>query len=117
MGEVSPAGAVAVSPIAARGKQCLLALQRLEAKKAIIGQLIDGRLRLLDAAARFRELARPVQAPAESSEGHDGDEYWCRSVIGWVCLALSEQPERADPLAGKLEAELTAMIGKRATMN
>jgi hypothetical protein len=117
MGEVSPNGAVAASPIAARGKQCLLALERLEAKKAIIRQLIDGRLRLLDAAARFRELARPSNTITGISETQDGDEYWCRSVIGWVCLALSEQPERADALAGRLEAELAAHVAKQAAMN
>jgi hypothetical protein len=117
MGEVSPAGAVAISPIAARGKQCLLALERLEAKKAIIGQLIDGRVRLLDAAAQFRELARPGTASAEAFERQDSDEYWCRSVIGWVCLALGEQPERADPLASRLETELSAHLAKHAAMN
>jgi hypothetical protein len=114
MGEVSLAGAVTVSPTVARGKQCLLALQRLDAKKAIIGQLIDGRLRLLDAASQFGDLARPANT---ALEGRDDVEYWCRSIIGWVCLALSEQPERADTLAGKLEAELSAYLGKRAAIN
>jgi hypothetical protein len=117
MGQVSPTGAVAISPMAARGKQCLLALERLETKKTVIGQLIDGRLHLLDAAARFRELAPPSNAILGISETQDGDEHWCRSVIGWVCLALSEQPERADVLAGRLEAELAAHVAKQAAMN
>jgi hypothetical protein len=114
MGEVSLASADTVSPNVARGKQCLLALQRLEAKKAIIGQIIDGRLRLLEAASQFEELARPANS---ALEGHNDLEYWCRSIIGWVCLALSEQPERADTLAGNLEAELSACLGKRAAIN
>jgi hypothetical protein len=105
------------SPAVGRGKQCLLALERLEAKKAIIGQLIDGRLHLIDAAARFRELARPANAAGAMMEAHGNDEYWCRSVIGWVCLALGERPERADALAGRLEAELAAHLERTAAIN
>jgi hypothetical protein len=113
MGENSSNEAVAVSPIVARSKQCVLALQRLEAKKAIVGQLIDGRLHLLEAANRFQEIGRSAGANS-ASESSAGEEYWCRAVIGWVCLALSERPERADALAAQLEAELATYLRKPA---
>jgi hypothetical protein len=117
MGDRSLAKATTKSPIVARGKQCLLALERLQAKKAIIGQLIDGRLHLMDAAARFHDLARSANASGAVAGAQDNDEYWCRAVIGWVCLALSERPERADVLAGQLEAELASYLERKTAIN
>jgi hypothetical protein len=95
-----------------------LALQRLDAKKEIIGQIIDGRLRLLEAASRFRRLSRPTTGGAGIvAARNDSDEDLCRSLIGWVYLALSERPERAEALSDQLEAELAAHLKQHGSVN
>jgi hypothetical protein len=93
-----------------------LALQRLDAKKEVIGQIIDGRLRLLEAAQQFRKLNRSV-AVAPGATRNDSDEDLCRSLIGWVYLALSERPERADALSDQLESELSAHLKQHGSVN
>jgi hypothetical protein len=92
-----------------------LALQRLDAKKGIIGQIIDGRLQLVEAAARFRQLNRAT-AVGTTPNG-ESDEDLCRSIIGWVYLALSERPERAEALSEQLEAELAAHLKLHGAVN
>jgi hypothetical protein len=93
-----------------------LALQRLDAKKEVIAQIIDGRMRLLEAAQQFRQLNRPV-ALGPAIGRNVADEDLCRSLIGWVYLALSERPERADALSDQLEAELSAHLKLHGTVN
>jgi hypothetical protein len=104
--------------IPASAQRHSLALQRLDAKKEVIGQLIDGRLHLLDAAAQFRQLNRPVPiGAAQAGTRNDSDEDLCRSLIGWVYLALSERPERAEALSDQLEAELAAHLKQHGSVN
>jgi hypothetical protein len=71
-------------------------MKNLEAKKQIVNQVIDGRLPLFEAAARFQAISGSVG---------DG-ELACRTLIGWVALALSDRPEQADTIADRLEREL-----------
>jgi hypothetical protein len=83
------------------------ALERLERKQRVIADLIDGRLRLLEAAARFRDVQKA--AP------EDGERL-CRAVIGWVYLALSDRPERAEALASALERELQTIVSRQGAV-
>ncbi len=77
------------------------ALERLRTKEAVIADLIAGRVPLLEAAARFEQ----VESRNNASQDGDG-ERWCRTVIGWTYLALSDQPERAAHVTEQLELEL-----------
>ncbi|MDB5307012.1 MAG: hypothetical protein JWO38_1214 [Gemmataceae bacterium] len=73
-------------------------LTGLSRKEQAVTDVIAGRVSLLEAAARFG-------AAGEARPDTDG-EALCRSVIGWVHLALRDRPERADLVAGRLEHEL-----------
>jgi hypothetical protein len=73
-------------------------LAGLSHKQQAVTDVIAGRTTLLEAAARFR-------AAGGTRVGADG-EALCRSVIGWVHLALRDRPEQADLVAGRLEHEL-----------
>src|SRR5436305_3899260 len=60
----------------------LRTLRCIALKQGIIADLISGRLPLLEATARFRQVgpARPVLARDEQAE--PAAEDWCRTVIG-----------------------------------
>src|SRR5262249_31304307 len=57
-------------------------------KQEAVAALIAGRLTLLEAAATFRAAG----CPRPDADGESA----CRSVIGWVHLALCDRPERAE---------------------
>jgi hypothetical protein len=78
----------------------MTAMRNLEAKKQIVNQVIGGRLPLFEAAARFQALSG-LTASGETA---------CRTVIGWVALALSERPEQADKISDRLERELQKFL-------
>jgi hypothetical protein len=87
-----------------------LALRRLQAKQQIISDLIDGRVHLLEATARFRAAAQTsATEPAGTRCPADGEEL-CRTVIGWAHLALRDRPERAEAFSDQLERELQAHV-------
>jgi hypothetical protein len=71
-------------------------------KQQAVVAVIDGRISLWEAAARFRS-AQPAPADAEAL---------CRSVIGWVGLALSDRPERAELVTRRLEQELQGYLDR-----
>jgi hypothetical protein len=79
-------------------------LTRLSEQERAVADLIAGRSSLLEAAGRFR-------AAAGARSGADGEEA-CRTVIGWVHLALRDRPERADRVAGRLERELQSSLAR-----
>lgn len=87
----------------------LLGLSRKQ--QAVVG-VIEGRLSLLEAAAWFRAaglgtaVADPRSVPPAEAES------LCRSVIGWVHLALCDRPERAETISGMLELELDGYLGR-----
>lgn len=88
-------------------KAVMLGLQQ---KQAIISQVIDGKLPLWEAAGRFQLAHTAACQCLESATGvpnHSIDnESVCRTVIGWVFLALSDRPEHADRVSERLELEL-----------
>jgi hypothetical protein len=77
-------------------------LERLQARQQVVADVIAGRLRLMEAAARFRD--------AQGACPTEDDERLCRAVIGWVYLALSDRPERAEALSQELERELLTVL-------
>jgi hypothetical protein len=86
------------------------ALQRLRAKQEIIADVIAGRLPLLEATARFGAALSAGGAAPEDGEGV------CRSVIGWVHLALCDWPERAEALTDELERQLQSHLARHGAV-
>ncbi|GEM_PF-2684583 len=88
--------------------------QSLRAKQQIISELIAGRLKLLEATERFRVAHAATAAclsGAAMGTGIESDpENLCRTVIGWVCLTLSNRPEEAERVSASLERELQREI-------
>ena len=81
----------------------------LRQKQWAVAGVIAGRLSLLEAAAWFRAAgagADPRPVPAVEAES------LCRSVIGWVHLALSGRPERAEAVSWRLECELQSHLAR-----
>src|SRR5437763_1294716 len=78
------------------------ALVRLRAKQRAVGQVIAGTLSLVEAATCFG-------AGEKNGTGRDG-ETLCRTVIGWVHLALSDRPEQAEAVSERLEDELRMVL-------
>ena len=78
----------------------------MQAKQAIVNQVIEGRLPLLEAAARFQAAQR--SSPERSAL--TDTEAICRALIGWVHLALSDRPEQADRISDRLERELQSAL-------
>ena|SRR5579871_1880646 len=81
-------------------------------KQQAVAGVIAGHLSLLEAAAWFRAAGLGTTVaecpPVPSTEA----ESLCRSVIGWVHLALCDRPERAETVSGKLEYELDHYLGR-----
>lgn len=102
-----PVGKVARNAEPTLPKAVMLGLQQ---KQAIITQVIDGKLPLWEAAGRFQLAHMAARRCLESATGvpnHSLDsESVCRTVIGWVYLALSDRPEQADRVSERLEVEL-----------
>lgn len=76
-------------------------LSGLRHKQEAVTAVIDGKLSLLEAAARFRD----------GKANMDG-ETLCRAVIGWVHLALSDRPEKAEAVSLRLESELQSYLDR-----
>ena len=90
-------------------------LQSLQAKQQIITELIAGKLELFEAASRFQVVhavaAACFQSAAISSSRVDNENV-CRTVIGWVHLALAHRPEEAERVSSRLEQELEIYIDR-----
>jgi hypothetical protein len=88
----------------------------LKQKQAIINEVIDGHLPLWEAAGRFQaahQAARVCLEKATGVPGHTIDgETVCRTIIGWVYLALVDRPEQADKVSERLECELREALKK-----
>ena len=93
-------------------------LAGLQQKQAIINQVIEGRLPLWDAAGRFQAAHQAARVCLETATGvpnHTIDgETVCRTIIGWVYLALSDRPEHADKVSERLEGELREYLSRNA---
>jgi hypothetical protein len=110
-----PVGKAAPKSAPALPKAVLLGLQQ---KRAIINEVIDGHLPLWEAAGRFQIAHQAARVCLETATGvptHSIDgEAVCRTIIGWVCLALSDRPEHADRVSERLEAELRELLNRNA---
>jgi hypothetical protein len=93
-------------------------MQSLLAKQQIINELIAGRLELLEAAARFQAAHRTTAACLVVVAAAPGDgESLCRTVIGWVHLALSGRPEEAERVSERLERELQGHLERQGQLS
>ncbi len=110
-----PVGRTALNSAPTLPKAVLLGLQQ---KQAIINEVIDGHLPLWEAASRFQIAHQAARACLETAIGvptHSIDgEAVCRTIIGWVCLALTDRPEHADRVSERLEAELRELLNRNA---
>jgi hypothetical protein len=91
------------------------AMQRHEAKEAIVAEVIAERLTLLEAAAKFRDLnANWPRASHWLQQRYPGVPYelaLCRQIIDQVSIELRQRnPERSDRVVARLEAELQAHL-------
>ncbi|MEZ6139059.1 MAG: hypothetical protein R3B84_00675 [Zavarzinella sp.] len=86
----------------------------LSEKKSIINQVIDGQIKVWEAADRFRVAQSHTSACMERTTGVPNrvidTELLCRTIIGWVDLALRDHPERAEFITSKLENELATYL-------
>jgi hypothetical protein len=85
--------------------------RRIAAKDEVTRDLIAGRLRLIEAAGRFRALdADASEGYREGwhrlAEGASDEVRYCRQVLNYVALLLKDRPDGGAPLRGRLEAEL-----------
>jgi hypothetical protein len=92
--------------------------QRMKAQRRVIGQLVDGRIDLFEAAAWFRYLNEtPPDCPGESIEhwpGASPEEKLCRQVIDYVRndqRRLGSEGQ-ADELARRLEQQLADALAR-----
>jgi hypothetical protein len=85
--------------------------RRIDAKTRVTEEVVAGRLGLLEAAARFRDLtggsAEALRHLRGAYDGADDDERFCRAVIAWARTSVPDRtPGEPGPTAPRLEAEL-----------
>jgi hypothetical protein len=110
-----PVGKAVLNAAPALPKAVFLGLKQ---KQAIINEVIDGHLPLWEAASQFQvahQAARVCLEKATGVPGHTIDgETVCRTIIGWVYLALIDRPEQADRVSERLESELRETLRNNA---
>jgi hypothetical protein len=113
-----PAGA---DPPARHGDEavdlCRQAMQRAVEKQRLAAEVVEGRLSLVAAAARFRDLnaGEPAfnwQALRTTYPDCSDDERHCQEVLSFVRIELQQRPEAARALVERLEAELRDLLGR-----
>jgi hypothetical protein len=91
-------------------EQRLPLLCRVDTKCRLGAEVAEGRLGLLEAAARFRDLDRQWPAtqrdPRQAHLGDTDEMHYCRAVIAVVAMILHNRPETRAAVIGRLEAEL-----------
>jgi hypothetical protein len=89
-------------------------LARIEARRLIVRDLIDGRITLLDAASRFRALSASghflIDEFRRAYAGPTDEVRYCRYVIAYVQNELHKDPERARIIVGRLQKELGGQV-------
>jgi hypothetical protein len=93
---------------------------RSDVKTALVHDVAEGRLTLLEAGARTRELDRatpefPWDAFRLGTPGLTDEERHCREVISHLRGSATLGPTRSDELAQRLEEELRQLI-ERGTL-
>jgi hypothetical protein len=100
--------------------RCQLILSRMHERDAVCTDLAAGRLSLLQAATRFREVhQRAVPGIVEYGTSYPGNsegERLCREVIDYTVFLFAEQPERCAALEVRLTAELQAHLDRSETI-
>jgi len=93
-------------------RECSTANDRNEAKYAVAAAVVEGRLTLWQAAARFHDLhGRPAEYPElfrQRNPGHSDGERLCRNVIAWV--RGNAEPKQGSAVATRLEQELQSRL-------
>jgi hypothetical protein len=91
--------------------------RRLYGKEHVAAEVARGRLTLLEAAARFRDLN--AELPGFQREqfrsvypGRSDDERHCWQVIRFVRTELQDVPNAVPRVVGRLEAELQARVDR-----
>ena len=89
----------------------------IEEKERLAREVAAGRLGLVEAAARYRDLATedPVITPdifRRAYPGGSDEERYCRQVIVFVQEAVRERPGGDLAVVGRLEAELDDLLGR-----
>ena len=89
--------------------------ERCTQKRRLAEEVIDGRLGLLEAARRYRDLDEQPppfywEAFRRTYPGASDDERHCRNVIGYVGTALQDRPDADPALVARLEAELEDLL-------
>jgi hypothetical protein len=92
-------------------------LRRVEATQALARDLAGGRVRLLEAAARLRDLDRGApgfnwEAFRLSFPGVSDDERHCREMIEWVRAVNLVDAPQDEATPRRLEAELREHIDR-----
>jgi hypothetical protein len=86
--------------------------RRLDAQARICDDLIAGRISLTEAARRVGDLPDPLEHFQDLLRTHfagaTDEERLARSVLHWACGMFADQPERAQALRRRCEAELAA---------
>jgi hypothetical protein len=101
--------------VEAPGRRGKVLHRRLAAKAAVVRQLLDGRLTLLEAAEWFKVLNEmpsdcPSYANAVFPTGSEG-ETLCRQVISWTeGQLLMQSPSQAEAVTRELKEELQAYL-------
>jgi hypothetical protein len=93
---------------------CEAADRRAAEKRALASAVIAGRLPLVQAAARFRDLnAQPPAFPWEAFRstypGDSDDERHGREVLEFVRQEVQQRPGADPAVVGRLEAELQGL--------
>ena len=96
--------------------------RRLDAKNVVVGQLLDGRMTLAEAAAWFKALNEsPADCPAVAHgefPGASEGERLCRQVIGWAQAERAGQSaSQAEATNARLEEELQTLLGRDGTVH
>ena len=96
---------------------CRDILRRALEKDRLAGEVIEGRLSLVDAAARYRDLDEQPPPFSWSNfrsayPGDSDDERHCRAVIVFVRAELASRPGADPAVVGRLEAELHDLLNR-----
>ena len=88
-----------------------ITLQRIKAKEDVVGELLNGRLSLLQAARRFKDLNEtPITCQDDYRSHYPGQsdgEKACRQVLDWLLFAQTEYPrDQQEALLHRFEDEL-----------
>jgi hypothetical protein len=95
-------------------------LGRRREREAVCKSLEAGRLSLLEAAVRFREVHRGAFPGRPKGcvpyPGNSEGERLCREVIDYTGFVFAGQPDRCAALKGRLTAELNAELDHADTI-